>query len=53
MQGLMVVGLVVGEILNVDVKCVKGTGAQNIIGQGHRVKITAESVHLGEALCKV
>ena len=38
MQGLMVVGLIVEEILNVDVKCVKGTGAQNI-GQGHRVKI--------------
>ena len=51
-QGLMVVGLTVKEILNVDVKCVKGTGAQNI-GQGHRVKIPAESVHLGEALCKV
>ena len=30
MQGLMVVGLTVEEILNVDVKCVKGTGAQNI-----------------------
>ena len=51
MQGLMVVGLTVEEILNVDVKCVKGTGVQNI-GQGHRVKIPAESVHL-EALCKV
>ena len=48
----MVVGLIVEEILNVDVKCVKGTGAQNI-GQGHRVKIPAKSVHLGEALCKV
>ena len=52
MQGLMIVGLIVEEILNVDVKCVKGTGAQNI-GQGHRVKIPAESLHLGEALCKV
>ena len=52
MQGLMAVGLTVEEILNVDVKCVIGTGAQNI-GQGHRVKIPAESVHLGEALCKV
>ena len=52
MQGLMVVGLIVEKILNVDVKCVKGTGAQNI-GQGHRVKIPAKSVHLGEALCKV
>ena len=49
MQGLMVVGLIVEEILNVDVKCVKGTGAQNI-GQGHRVKIPAESVHLGVCL---
>ena len=52
MQGLMVVGLIVEEILNVDVKCVKGTGAQNI-GQGHRVKILAKSVHIGEALSKV
>ena len=52
MQGLMVVGLIVEEILNVDVKCLKGIGAQNI-GQGHRVKLPAESVHLGEALCKV
>ena len=52
MQGLMVVGLIVEEILNVDVKCVKGTGAQNI-GQGHRVKIPAKSVHIGEDLCKV
>ena len=48
----MVVGLIVKEILNIDVKCVKDTGAQNI-GQGHRVKIPAKSVHLGEALCKV
>ena len=52
MQGLVVVSLIVVEILNVDVKCVKCTGVQNI-GQGHRVKIPAESVHLGEALCKV
>ena len=52
MQGLVVVGLIVEEILKVDGKCVKDTGAQNI-GQGHRVKIPAESVHLGEALCKV
>ena len=48
MQALMVVGLIVEEILNVDVKCVKGTGAQNI-GQGHQVKIPAKSVHIGEA----
>ena len=52
MQGLMVAGLIVEEISNVDSKCVKVTGAQNI-GQGHRVKVLAESVHLGEALCKV
>ena len=45
MQGLMVVGLIVEEISKV-------TGAQNI-GQGHRVKVPAKSVHLGEALCKV
>ena len=54
MQGLVIVGLIVEEILKVDVKCVKCTGGQNI-GQGHRVKIPAKSVHLhvGEALCKV
>ena len=48
----MVVGLIVEETSNVDAKCVKVTGVQNIV-QGHRVKIPAESVHLGEALCKV
>ena len=52
LQGLMVVGLVVEEISNVDAKYIKVTGAQNI-GQGHRVKVYAKSVHLGEALCKV
>ena len=52
MQGLMVVGLIVEQILNIDVKCVKGTGAQNI-GQGYWGKIPAKSVHIGEALCKV
>ena len=52
MQGLMVVGLIVEEILNVDAKYVKVTGAQNI-GQGHWVKVPAKSVPLGEALCKV
>ena len=52
MQGLVVVGLIVEEVLNVNVKCVKGTGEQNI-GQCHWVKIPAESVHLGEAICKV
>ena len=52
LQGLIVVGLIVEEISNVDAKYVKVTGAQNI-GQGHRVKVPAKSVHLGEALCKV
>ena len=52
LQGLMVVGLIVEEISNVDAKYVEVTGAQNI-GQGHRVKVPAKSVHLGEALCKV
>ena len=47
----MVVGLIV-EISNVDAKYVKVTGAQ-IIGQGHRIKVPAKSVHLEEALCKV
>ena len=52
MQSLMVVGLIVEEISNVDTKCVEVTGAQNI-GQGHRVKVPAGLVHLGEALRKV
>ena len=52
LQGLMVVGLIVEEISNVDAKCVKVTGSQNI-GQGRRVKVPAKLVHLGEALCKV
>ena len=52
LQGLMVVGLIVEEISNVDAKFVKVTGAQNI-SQGHWVKVSAESAHLGEALCKV
>ena len=52
LQGLMIVGLIVEEISNVDTKYVKVTRAQNI-GQGHRVKVPAKSVHLGEALCKV
>ena len=52
LQGLTDVGLIVEKISNVDAKCVKVTGAQNI-GQGHQFKVPAESVHLGEALCKV
>ena len=48
----MAVGLIVEEISNVEAKCVKVIGAQNI-GQGLQVNVPAESVHLGEVLCKV
>ena len=44
MQGLVVVGLIVEEIPNVDLKCVKGTGARNI-GHDHRIKVSAKSAH--------
>ena len=43
MQGLVVVGLIFEESSNINVKCVKGTGVQNI-GQGHWVKVPAKSV---------
>ena len=44
MQGLVVVGLIVEEISNIDIQCVKVTGAGNI-GQGHQFKVPAEFVH--------
>ena len=53
MQGLVVVGLIFEEIPNINIKCVKVTGVAQNIGQGHRVKVPAKSVPLGEALCKV
>ena len=40
MQGLVVVGLIFEEIPNVNIKCFKVTGGQNI-GQGHQVKVPA------------
>ena len=52
MQGLVVRGLTLEVIWNVDVNCVKVTAAQNI-GQGHQVKVSAKSIHREEALCKV
>ena len=52
LQGLVVVGLIVEEISNVDAKCVKVTRAHTI-GQDHQIKVPAESVHLREALCKI
>ena len=51
MQGMVVVGLIVVEISNVDVNCLKVTEAQNI-GQDHWIKVPAKSVHRGEALSK-
>ena len=52
MQGLVVVGIIFEEIPNINVKCVKVTGVQNI-GQVHQVKEPAESVHREEAPYKV
>ena len=52
MQGLVVVGLIFEEIPNINVKCVKVTGVQNI-GQSHQAKVHAESIHREEALYKV
>ena len=52
MQGLVVVGLTFEEIPNINIKCVKVTGVHNI-GQGHQVKVPAESVHREEVLYKV
>ena len=35
-QGLVVIGLIVGEILNIDIKCVKVTAVNIGQGQGSR-----------------
>ena len=52
MQGLMVVGFIVDEILRVGFKNDKVTRARNI-GQGHKVNAGAESGHQGEVIFKV
>ena len=52
MPGLVVVGLIVEKISNVNVNCVKVTGARNI-GQGHQVNEPAKSGGQGDVLCKV
>ena len=52
MQDLVVVGLIVENIWNVDVNCVKVTRALNI-GQGHQVKIPTKSGCKGDVSCKV
>ena len=44
MQGLVVVGLIFEEILNINIKCVTVTGVHNI-GQGHQIMVPVKSVH--------
>ena len=51
MHGLVARGLKLEEIWNVDINYVSHC-SQNI-GQGHQVMVSAKSVHLEEALCKV
>ena len=51
MHGLVVVGLICEEIPNINIKCIKVTGVQNI-SQGHQVKVPAKSVHR-EAVYKI
>ena len=50
MQCLVVIGLIVEKIWNVDVNCVKVTGARNI---GHLVKVPAKSGGQGDVSCNV
>ena len=55
MQDLVVVRLIVEKIWNVNINCVKVTGARNI-GQWHRVIVPAMSGGQGgqgDVLCKV
>ena len=52
MQGLVVVGLIVEKIWNVDINCVKVPGAQNK-SQGHRVKVPAKSGGQRDVSCNV
>ena len=52
MQGLVVVGLIGEKIWNVNVNCVKVTGARNI-GQSYRVNVLAKSGGQGDVSCKV
>ena len=52
MQGLVIVGCIVDEILRVGFKNDKVTRARNI-GQGHEINVGAKSEHRGEAICKV
>ena len=52
MQGLLVVRLIVEQIWNVNVNCVKVNGAQNI-GQGHWGNVPTKSGGQGDVSCKV
>ena len=49
MQGLIVVRLIVEKIWNVNVNCVKVTGARNL-GQSHWVNIPATFRRLGRCV---
>ena len=51
MQGLVVVGLLVEKIWNINLNCVKVTGAQNK-GQGQWVNVPAKSGGQGDVSCK-
>ena len=52
MRGLVVVGLIVEKIWNLNVNCVKVIGARNI-DQGHQVNVPAKSGGQGDVLYKV
>ena len=52
MQGLVVVGLIVEKIWNLNVNCVKVSGARNI-GQGHQVNVPVKSGGQGDVLYKI
>ena len=41
MQDMVVIGLIIEELLNINLKCVK---YRSNIGQGHRVKVPAMPV---------
>ena len=49
---VLVVEVLIVKIWNVDVNCVKVTGARNI-GYGHRDKVPAKSGGQGHVSCKV
>ena len=52
MQGLVVVGLIVEKIWNVNINCVNVTGARSI-GRSHQVNVATKSGGQGDVSCKV